>query len=142
MAGEKVLHIPVPPNPDDPNDKWFITSNDKIAYPSHSTLSEPIERDGLPEGDRIYHSAFLDSEGEFTYAQWLCVEEIENRLGPMEERIEQYRFSIPDGLEPGAYYLTAQLNYRRMPDPLADYFGIDRRPVMEVSRDTRKLVIQ
>jgi hypothetical protein len=140
-AGEEVLHIPVPRNPDDPNDDYFITSNAKVAYPSHSTLSDPIERDGLIEGDRLYHSAFLDSEGEFTYAQWLCVEEIENRLEPLEERMEQYRFTVPE-LEKGVYYLTAQLNYRRMPDPLADFFGIERRPVMEVSRDVRKVVLQ
>lgn len=137
-AGEEVLHIPVPLNPDDPNDLYFITSNARVAYPSHSTLSDPIERDGLVEGDRLYHSAFLDSEGEFTYAQWLCVEEIENRLGPLEERMEQYQFTVPE-LEKGGYYLTAQLNYRRMPDPLADFFGIERRPVMEVSRDVRKI---
>jgi hypothetical protein len=140
-AGKEVLHIPVPLNPDDPNDQYFITSNAKVAYPSHSTLSDPIERDGLTEGDRLYHSAFLDSEGEFTYAQWLCVEEIENRLEPLEERMEQYRFVVPE-LEKGEYYLTAQLNYRRMPDPLADYFGIERRPVMEVSKDVRKLVLK
>ena len=77
--GEEVLHIPVAPNPDDPNDHYFITSNARVAYPSHSKLSESIERDGLPEGDRIYQSAFLDSEGKFTYAQWFCVEEIERR---------------------------------------------------------------
>lgn len=140
-AGEEILHIPVPLNPDDPNDKYFITSNEKVAFPSHSTLSEAIERDGLTEGDRLYHSAFLDSEGEFTYAQWLCVEEIENRLDPLEERMEPYRFTLPDHLEKGEYYLTAQLNYRRMPDPLADFFGIDRRPVMLVSRDVRKLIL-
>jgi hypothetical protein len=139
--GKEVIHIPVPANSDDPNDIYFITSNARVAYPSHSTLSEPIERDGLPEGDRIYHSAFLDSEGEFTYAQWLCVEEIENRLDPLEERMEHYHFLTPDDLTPGVYYLTAQMNYRRMPDPLADFFGIDRRPVVEVSSDTRKLII-
>jgi len=139
-AGEELLHIPIPLNPDDPNDKYFITSNAKVAYPSHSTLSDPIERDGLTEGDRLYHSAFLDSEGEFTFAQWLCVEEIENRLDPLEERMENYRFTMPE-LDKGDYYLTAQLNYRRMPDPLADYFEIDRRPVMEVSKDVRKLVL-
>jgi len=104
-------------------------------------MSDPIIRDGLTEGDRLYHSAFLDSEGEFTFAQWLCVEEIENRLDPLEERIENYRFIMPD-LDKGDYYLTAQLNYRRMPDPLADYFGIDRRPVMKVSKDVRKLVLK
>jgi hypothetical protein len=68
------------------------------------------------------------------------VEEIENRLDPLEERMEYYRFTVPE-LNEGEYYLTAQLNYRRMPDPLADFFGIERRPVMEVSKDVRKLVL-
>jgi len=140
-TGEEVLHIPIPPNPEDPNDGYFITSNAKVAYPNHSTLCEPIERDGLTEGDRLYHSAFLDSEGKFTFAQWLCVEEIENRLDPLEERLEKYNISLPRNLESGSYYLQAVLNYRRMPDPLADYFEIDRRPVMEVSRDSRLINI-
>lgn len=142
QQGEEVLHIPVPVNPDDPNDKYFITSNAKVAYPSHSELSDPIARDGLPEGDRIYHSAFLDSEGEFTYAQWFCVEEIENRLRPLEERMENYTLALPGDLPKGEYWLTAVLNYRRMPDPFADYLKVDRRPVMEVSRDVRKLVVE
>jgi len=141
VEGEELVHIPVPPNPEDPNDSWFITSNAKIAYPSHSTLSEPIERDGLSEGDRIYHSAFFDSEGEFTFAQWLCVEEIENRLDPLEERMEQYSFTIPGDIPPGEYRLSAELNYRRMPDPLADYFEIDRRPVIFVAGDVRRISI-
>ena len=142
IDGKEVLHIPVPLNNDDPNDKYFITSNDKVAYASHSTLSEPMERDGLPEGDRLYHSAFLDSEGKFTYAQWLCVEEIENRLRPLEERIENYSFSIPENLPEGEYLLTAVLNYRRMPDPLADYLKVERRPVIQVSKDVRKIVVR
>ena len=69
------------------------------------------------------------------------MEEIENRLEPLEERMEHYRFTFPE-LEKGEYYLTAQLNYRRMPDPLADFFGIKRRPVMEVSRDVRLVVLK
>ena len=142
LIGEEVLHIPIPKNPDDPNDKYFITSNEKIAYASHSTLSEPIVRDGLTEGDRLYHSAFLDSEGEFTYAQWLAVKEIENRLRPEEPRIENYKLTIPNDLPKGEYFLTAILNYRRMPDPHADYLKVERRPVIEVSRDVRKIVIQ
>ena len=120
----------------------FITSNAKTAFPSHSKLSDPIERDGLPGGDRIYHSAFLDSEGKFTYAQWFCVEEIENRLDPLEERIENYYVKIPDNLAKGAYFLTARLNYRRMPDPLADHLKIETRPVLEVSKDVKKIIIQ
>jgi len=139
--GDELLHIPVLKNPDDPNDNYFITSNEKVAYPSHSKLSEPIVRDALPEGDRLYHSAFIDSEGEFTYAQWFCVEEIENRLNPLEIRNEKYSFFVPENLE-GNVYLCAKLNYRRMPDSFADFLKIERRPVIEVAKDIRKIEIE
>lgn len=138
--GNELLHIPVPENPDDPNDKYFITSNEPTSYPSHSQLSEPISRDALPAGDRIYHSAFLDSEGEFTFAQWFCVKEIENRLGPQEIRTEKYIFTMPE-IMGDEIYLQAKLNYRRMPDSFADYLNIDRRPVIHVAEDIRKINI-
>lgn len=137
--GKELLHIPVPKNPNDPNDQYFITSNEKIAYTSHSDLSEPIVRDALPEGDRVYHSAFLDDKGKFTYAQWFAVSEIENRLNPLEIRSENYSIAIPDGINIKETLIKAQLNYRRMPDSFADYLQIDRRPVLEVARDLRKV---
>ncbi|MDX1285076.1 MAG: multiheme c-type cytochrome, partial [Draconibacterium sp.] len=138
--GKELLHIPVPKDPNNPNDKYFITSNANVAYPSHSKLSEPFERDALPEGDRLYHSAFLDSEGKFTYAQWFCVEEIENRLNPLEIRNEKYSFIVPDNLD-DEVYLQAKLCYRRMPDSFADFLEIDRRPVIQVAKDLRQLKI-
>ncbi|NLO02255.1 MAG: hypothetical protein GX126_08065, partial [Bacteroidales bacterium] len=87
-----------------------------------------------------YHSAFLDSEGEFTYAQWLCTKEIENRLEPLKVRTEKYRFIIPDQIEEFVY-LQAKLNYRRMPDSLADNLKIERRPVIQVAKEIRKLTV-
>jgi len=139
-SGQELLHIPVPADPGNPDDKYFITSNEPVAYPSHSTLSPPISRDALPEGDRIYHSAFIDSEGKFTYAQWLCTKEIENRLEPLKVRREKYNFKVPDNIE-GTVYLQAKLNYRRMPDSLADYLKIDRRPVIQVAKEVRKITV-
>lgn len=139
--GNEIAHIPVLKNPDDPNDQYFITSNAKIAYPSHSSLSEPFERDALPEGDRIYHSAFLDSDGNFTYAQWFAVKEIENRLEPLEERLENYIWEVTEDFNEDELFLTAVLFYRRMPDSFADFLKIQRRPVMTVSKDVRKLIM-
>ncbi|RKY85757.1 hypothetical protein DRQ09_06860 [candidate division KSB1 bacterium] len=133
--GKDIEHIRIPENPDNPYDKYFITSNDKVAYPSHSKLSKPFERDALPEGDRIYHSAFIDSEGKFTYAQWFAVEEIENRLEPLEVREEKYILTVPENVSDSIIYIKAVLNYRRMPDSFADFLEIDRRPAIEVSRD-------
>ncbi|MFC1509621.1 multiheme c-type cytochrome, partial [Candidatus Omnitrophota bacterium] len=139
--GNEIAHIPIPKNPDDPNDKYFITSNEKVAYPSHSSISKPFERDSLPEGDRLYHSAFIDSKGQFTYAQWLAVEEIENRLEPNEEREEHFKWTVPSDFRGEIVYLRSVLFYRRMPDSFADFLNIDRRPVIEVSRDEMKLTL-
>jgi hypothetical protein len=134
-AGNELEHIKIPKNPDDPHDKYFITSNEKVAYPSHSQHSKAFARDCLPEGDRIYHSAFIDSDGNFTYAQWYATKDIENRLKPLEERIEQYIWKVPDKFAGQTLILRAVLNYRRMPDSFAEYLGIPKRPTIEVSRD-------
>jgi hypothetical protein len=139
--GNELDHIKIPRNPADPNDKYFITTNRKVAYPTHSRYSEPIERDSLPEGDRLYHSAFIDSDGNFTYAQWYATKDIENRLEPLEERMEQYQWTVPDKLAGQTVVLRAVLNYRRMPDSYAKFLGIPTRPTLEVSRDERILKI-
>lgn len=140
-AGKELEQIKIPPNSDDPDDRYFITTNDKVAYPTHSRYSEPIERDCLPEGDRIYHSAFIDSDSQFTYGQWYATKDIENRLRPLEERIEHYHWTVPEELAGETIVLRAVLNYRRMPDSYAKYLGIPTRPTIEVSRDERVLRI-
>lgn len=139
--GIELEHIKVPRNPDDPNDQYFITTNEKSAYPTHSRYSEPIERDCLPEGDRIYHSAFIDSDDHFTYAQWYATKDIENRLRPLEERTERYQWTVPDKFAGQTVILRAVLNYRRMPDSYAKYLNIPIRPTIEVSRDEKILKI-
>jgi len=95
----------------------------------------------LPEGDRLYHSAFIDSDGSFTYGQWYATKDIENRLKPLEERIEPYQWTVPDKFAGQTVVLRAVLNYRRMPDSYAKYLGIPIRPTLEVSRDERILKI-
>jgi hypothetical protein len=139
--GNELDHIKIPKNPQDPHDEYFITSNEKVAYPTHSRYGNPIKRDCLPEGDRIYHSAFIDSKGNFTYAQWYATKDIENRLEPLEERIEKYTYEVPDKFVGQEIILRAVLNYRRMPDSYAKYLSIPTRPTIEVSRDERILKI-
>jgi len=139
--GNELEHIKIPANPEDPNDNYFITTNEKVAYPTHSRYSQPIERDCLPEGDRIYHSAFIDSDGNFTYGQWYATKDIENRLNPLEERMENYEWMVPNKLAGKKVLLRAILSYRRMPDSYADYLGIPKRPVIEVHRDEVPLEI-
>lgn len=140
--GKELEHIQIQPNPEDPNDKYFITSNSKTAYPTHSRFSEPLERDCLVEGDRIYHSVFLDSDGNVTYAQWYAAKEVENRFKPLEKRVEHYRWTVPERLKEITVIIRAVLSYRRMPDSYANYLGIRTRPTLEVGRDEVRIRIE
>ena len=140
--GKELQHIRIPPNPDDPHDRYFITSNRKEAYPSHSSYGSALERDSLPEGDRIYQDVFLDSEGEVTLGQWYAVEIVGNRLEPEETRREKYTWNVPAELAGKDVYLRASLWYRRMTDAHAEHLGIDKRPHLLVSQDERRIRIE
>jgi hypothetical protein len=59
----------------------------------------------------------------------------------LEIRNEKYSFTVPGNIK-GDVYLQAKLNYRRMPDSFADFLDIDRRPVIQVARDLRRLKMQ
>lgn len=139
--GQELQHIPVPPNPGDPNDKYFITSNRAEAYPSHSSYSKAIARDSLPEGDRIYQDVFLDSNGNVTFGQWYAVRVIGNRLKPDETRVETYTWTVPEFLAGREVRLKATLRYRRMADSHAEILGIKKRPHLLVSEETRRIRI-
>jgi len=140
--GRELQHIPVPPDPDDPNDRYFITSNRLEAFPSHSSYGSALARDSLPEGDRIYQDVFLDSEGKATFGQWYAVRIVGNRLEPGETRLEKYRWNIPSEWAGREVYLKATLWYRRMADSHADHLGIDKRPHLLVSQDERRIQVR
>jgi hypothetical protein len=137
--GQELQHIPVPPNPTDPNDRYFITSNRPEAYPSHSSYSQAIARDSLPEGDRIYQDVFLDSNGNVTFGQWYAVRVVGNRLEPDETRVENYTWTVPAFLSGREVQLKATLWYRRMADSHADILGIDKRPHLLVSEEIKRV---
>ncbi len=135
--GNELQHIPVTPNPQDPNDRYFITSNAMEAYPSHSDHSEVLARDSLPEGDRIYQDVFLDSNGKVTFGQWYAVRIIGNRLEPGETRVEKYSWQVPEHLAGQEVRLRATLKYRRVADSHAAIMGIEKRPHLLVSQDEK-----
>jgi len=84
---------------------------------------------------------FIDSDGNFTYGQWYATKDVENRLKPLEERIERYQWTVPAKLAGQTVILRAVLSYRRMPDSYAKYLGLPTRPTLEVSRDERALKV-
>ncbi|MGA1867273.1 MAG: multiheme c-type cytochrome [bacterium] len=137
-----IWHIPITIAPDiidpgNPNHTFWVTTNAPVAWPSpNPAIGVPIPRDGLPEGDRIYHSIFVSppyTGSKITYAQYYAAEIYSNRLRPLEPREEQYLWTIPPNAV-GPITITADLNYRRMPDSMADFLGIMRRPIILVNR--------
>jgi hypothetical protein len=137
----KIWHIPVTtaPNladPSDPNHTYWVTTDAVVAWPSPNPgIGHAIARDGLPEGDRIYHSIFISPSytgSKVTYAQYYAAQIFSNRLKPKEPRVESYSWTIPQDAV-GSVTVRAELYYRRMPDSMADFLGIMRRPIVKVN---------
>ncbi|HTP04756.1 MAG TPA: multiheme c-type cytochrome [Nitrospirota bacterium] len=134
-------HIPVTLNPDytdtsNQNHTYWVTTNAVVAWPSpNAGNGSAIARDALPEGDRLYHSIFISpayTGNKITYAQYYADRIYSNRLKPREPRVEAYSWKIPQNAA-GTVTIRAVLNYRRMPDSMADYLGIMRRPIVQVN---------
>lgn len=143
-------HIPITQNPEttdpaNPNHAYWVTTNDVVAWPSPNPgIGTAIPRDALPEGDRIYHSIFISPDytgSKITYAQYYAAQTFSNRLKPKEPRSENYSWIIPAGAT-GSVSISADLNYRRMPDSMADFLGIDRRPIIKVSSASAVVSLQ
>jgi hypothetical protein len=123
-------------DPSDPNHVYWVTTNAVVAWPSpNPQVAAPVARDALPEGDRLYHSVFISpayTGSKITYAQYYANQVYSNRLKPWEPRVENYSWTVPQDAV-GSVAIRATLNYRRMPDSMADYLGIMRRPVVRVN---------
>ncbi len=101
---------------------------------SNTPAYKDIERDGLPEGNRIYHSVFVDKGNQHTYAFHDAAKmAFDNRLKPKETRIETYKWKIPEDTPVGEVIISAKLNYRSMPQSLSDYIEAGEMPITEVA---------
>ena len=84
-----------------------------------------IQRDGVPEGDRIFRMPYFDQNGNMTIMQWNTRSlGVDYRIGPRETKIETYTFELPLDLTPGKVTFNAQLNYQKLVKPVADYLKV------------------
>lgn len=141
-ANGKIHHIPAGIAPGDtPENSYSVTVN-KPAYRDLGTMMgikdfKGIARDSLPEGDRLFRKVFLNPNGEETIAQWYTVnsEAFDNRLKPLEAVTEQYVWNVPGDIAKGNATITATLNYRRLPQSVADLVNIGKVPILHVAAD-------
>lgn len=84
-----------------------------------------VQRDGIPEGDRIFRMPYFDQNGVMTILQWNTHSlGVDYRIGPRETKIETFTFEPPLDLTPGKVTFKAQLNYQKLVKPVADYLKV------------------
>jgi hypothetical protein len=97
---------------------------------------EGIQRDGVPEGDRIFRLPYLDPQGRMTIMQWNTASlSTDYRFGPRETKLETFTWTLPDTAAPGPMTVRATLNYQKLPMPVAEFLGVPREEaeVVEVN---------
>ena len=127
-AEGKEYHLPVDKKGFD-GEEYTIAAN-TLAYqdmgvPLGLDNFEGVQRDGVPEGDRIFRMPYFDQNGNMTIQQWNTRSlGTDYRIGPRETKIETYTFEIPPDLAPGKVTFNAQLNYQKLVKPVADYLKV------------------
>ncbi len=137
--GSKPIRIPAGlAAGDDPQKRYSLTSNEPAYQDMGPMMGKPdfpgVPREALPEGDRIYRLMFLDPQGRPTIAQWNCGSQpFDNRLKPLETRVEVYRWRAPEDTPAGPLALRATLRYRKLPQSVADLFDLGEMAITEVA---------
>ncbi len=119
----------------------FTIASNALAYqdmaiPLGLSDFKGIERDDVPDGDRIFRMPYLDPQGRMTIMQWNTASfATDYRIGPRETKLETYTWTIPDKAAPGPMKVRATLNYQKLPRPVAEFLGVplDEAEVIEVN---------
>ena len=84
-----------------------------------------IQRDGVPEGDRIFRLPYLDPQGRMTIMQWNTASQaVDYRIGPRETKLETFTWTIPQTAAPGPMRVKAVLYYQKLPKPVAEFLDV------------------
>jgi hypothetical protein len=84
-----------------------------------------VERDGVPQGDRIFRMPYFDPEGRMTIMQWNTKSlGVDYRIGPRETKLETFTWEPPDQVVPGKVTFRAELKYMRLVGPVAELLNV------------------
>jgi nitrate/TMAO reductase-like tetraheme cytochrome c subunit len=84
-----------------------------------------LRREEVPVGDRIFRMAYFDPEGRMTIQQWNTASlGVDYRIGPKETILEDYSFVIPESVPSGNLQIKADLYYRLVVKPVAEYLKL------------------
>ncbi len=103
-----------------------------------------LERDGIPEGNRIFRMPYFDPQGRMTLQQWNTASlGVDYRFAPRELKVETCTFRLPVNLPSGKLKITATLNYQLLMSPVAKYLNVKEHEdaIKEVNRATTEITI-
>jgi Cytochrome c554 and c-prime/NapC/NirT cytochrome c family, N-terminal region len=108
----------------------YTISGDFLAYqdmgvPLNLPDFKGVQRDGIPNGDRIFRMPYFDPEGRMTIMQWNTAKlGVDYRIGPRETKVEKLTFKLPYDVAPGEMKVRAVLNYQLLVKPVADFLKV------------------
>ncbi len=123
-----VYHLPVDRKGFD-GEENTVTSNEPAYFDIGEIKGiagfQGLERDALPEGDRIFCLPYFDPKGRRTICQWNTASQgVDYRIGPRETKVETYTWEIPFEVKPGMLKVRAVLSYRRLVKSVADFLNV------------------
>lgn len=127
-ADGKTYHLPVDKKGFE-GEEYTIAAN-TLAYkdmgiPLKLPDFQGVQRDGLPEGDRIFRMPYFDEDGIMTIMQWNTRSlGVDYRIGPRETKIETYTFKLPADIALGKMTFNATLNFQKLVKPVADFLNV------------------
>ena len=96
-----------------------------MAVPLGDPGFKGLQRDGIPEGNRIFRMPYFDPEGRMTIMQWNTASlGVDYRIGPRETKTERFTFRLPFDVAPGELEVKATLNYQLLVKPVADFLKV------------------
>ncbi len=127
----------------------YTISGDNLAYqdmglPLNLPDFKGVQRDGIPEGNRIFRMPYFDPEGRMTIMQWNTAKlGVDYRIGPREAKVEKFTFRLPFDVPPGELKVKAQLNYQLLVKPVADLLKVpeEESRIIVVNDHTTSLTI-
>lgn len=146
-ARGRVYHLPVDKKSFEGEE--YTIAGDYLAYQDMAVpLGLPdfkgVQRDGIPEGDRIFRMPYFDPEGRMTIMQWNTAKlGVDYRIGPRETKVEKFTFRLPFDAAPGEMTVKAVLYYQLLVKPVADFLKVpaDESEIKIVNEHITQVVI-
>lgn len=143
----KVYHLPI--DRKGFKGEEYTIASDVLAYQDMGIpLKDPsfkgVQRDGIPQGDRIFRMPYFDKDGRMTIQQWNTASlGVDYRFAPRELKTESCTFRLPDNLPSGKLKITATINYQLLVKPVADFLKVpaEESAVIEVNKYSTEITI-